>query len=63
MKNIKKVTFWRREYIDKHNFIESQLTRSFVDYWYSSNGQIAYFRIDEETVFELDADVIVRIDE
>lgn len=60
---IKKVIFWRREYIDRNNFIESQLTRCFVEHWYSSNGKIAYFRQNESTVFELDADMIVRIDE
>lgn len=63
MKNIKRVTFWRREYIDRHNFIESRLTRCFIDYWYSSDGQTAYFRQDEESVFELDADVIICIEE
>lgn len=63
MKNIKKVTFWRREYIDRNNFIESQLTRCFIDYWYSSDGKVAYFRQDEDAVFELNANVIIRIDE
>lgn len=62
MKKIGKVTFMRREYIDKYNYIESPLTRCFIDFWYSSNEKLVYFRQNETAVFVLDADVILNIE-
>lgn len=62
MKKIGKVTFMRREYIDKYNYIESLLTRCFIDFWYSSDEKLVYFKQNETKVFVLDADVILNIE-
>ena len=63
MRKIKKVTFNRREFIDKYTCIDSPITRPFIDYWYSFDESLVYFKQGEYKVFVVDVEDIINIEE
>lgn len=62
MKNMKKVTFTRREFIDKYTCIDTPITRRFIDFWRPEGASVVYFRQNQFSVFVVDADDIVSIE-